>query len=542
MTGPKMWPAVLPASVRSDRYRAAEVKIYDLLKASLGPEWTVYYSRPWVGVTSTGAERDGEADFIVVSPQRGYLALEVKGGGISYDPSTDDWQSRDRDGVRHRIKNPFEQAKKAKYALLEKLKERRDWPNERFVRMRHGVIFPDAENPPGRLGADMPRELICCRPGLADIAGWIADRLAGGDEKPLGRDGAQVIERLLAAPFTLRVPLGHVLDEDERVIDLLTPEQFHILDAVSMNSRVAAGGAAGAGKTIVAVEDARRLADEGARTLFTCLSEPLAEAVRDRVGAGSFEVLSFSELCADTCRRAGMPSQAFSEETSPERLMEASLADPAVRYDAIVVDEAQDFRSYWWIALESLLADPATSRLHAFYDTNQSLYGSLAKELAGFAMTPIHLGRNLRNTKAIHSAAARFYEGLPVRADGPDGVSVEWLSCREAEIGATITDVVGRLIAREAVSGADVAVIAPSEATATALRSLLKGAIAKGVVVDTIARFKGLERRVVVLVATREIADQRELAYVGLSRARTHLVVVGEEVILSWLRGEKKRG
>ena len=65
MSGPKMWPRVLPASVRSDRYRAAEVKVYDLLERSLSSEWTVYYSRPWLGLTPSGAERDGEADFIL---------------------------------------------------------------------------------------------------------------------------------------------------------------------------------------------------------------------------------------------------------------------------------------------------------------------------------------------------------------------------------------------------------------------------------------------------------------------------------------------
>ncbi len=539
MTGPKMWPSPLPPAVREDRYRRAEVVVYDRLAASLGDDWTVFYSRPWLGVTRTGEELDGEADFVIAHPKLGFLMIEVKGGGISYDPSTDTWRSTDRNGVRHRIKNPFEQAKKAKYGLLEKLKERRDWPADRFVRVRHGVIFPDAENPPGRLGADMPRDLICCRPGLADLAGWIRDRLSGGDEDAPGRDGVQVMERLLASPFTLRFPLGHVLDEDEQMIGVLTPQQFHILDAVGMNPRVAAGGAAGAGKTIVAMEDAWRIADGGARTLFTCLSDPLAADVRRRMKAGSVEVLSFAELCAEAARRAGLPARSFSDELSPEQLMEAASASPDIRYDAIVVDEAQDFRSHWWIALETLLADPAGSRLHAFYDTNQSLYGALAKELAGFAMYPVHLGRNLRNTKAIHAAAARFYTGLPVKADGPDGVSVEWLTCADGEIPARVGEAVRRLISREAVLPTDIAVLTPSAAGLTALKKELRLPIDKGLLVDTIGRFKGLERRVVILAADRALADERELAYVGLSRARAHLVAIGEHAILSWLQQDR---
>jgi hypothetical protein len=51
------------------------------------------------------------------------------------------------------------------------------------------------------------------------------------------------------------------------------------------------------------------------------------------------------------------------------------------------------------------------------------------------------------------------------------------------------------------------------------------------------ADFKGLERKVVILAATREIADEPELAYVALSRPRVLLAVIGEEEIVSWLRG-----
>jgi hypothetical protein len=535
-----MWPAVLPAGVREDRYRRAEVVIYDRLAATLGDDWTVFYSRPWLGLTPTGAERDGEADFVLANPKLGFLMLEVKGGGISYDPSTETWRSTDRNGVRHKIKNPFEQAKKAKYGLLEKLRQRRDWPQDRFVRLRHGVIFPDAENPPGGLGADMPRELICCRPGMKNLAKWVTDRLSGGDEEAPGKDGVLVMERLLASPFTLRAPLGHVLDEDERAIDVLTPEQFHILDAVGMNPRVAAGGAAGAGKTIVAMEDAWRLADGGARTLFLCLSDDLAAEIRGRMQAGAVEVRSFAELCDEAGRRAGLPGAPFTDESGPDRLVKAAGIDPAFRFEAIIVDEAQDFRSHWWLALEALLTDPKTSSLHAYYDSNQSLYGTLTKELAGFAMTPVHLQRNLRNTKAIHEVAAKFYRGLPVRAAGPDGVSVEWIESAESAIAGAVAELVRRLSAEDAVLPADIVVLAPDTDSVARLAPALSAATKKGVLLETVARFKGRERRVVVLAAFAAISDERELAYVGLSRARAHLIVAGSSLTLAWLRNGAK--
>lgn len=528
MSGPRMWPAALPQAVIADRYRAAEVKVWRRLRDALSAEWTVFYSRPWLGVTRTGGERDGECDFIVAHAKRGFLAIEVKGGGISYDPATDDWISRDRDGVRHRISNPIEQAKKAKYELDRRLKASRGFPSSRNYRMRHGVIFPDAESPPGNLGMDKPRELFCCHDDLPNIARWVDQRMAGGDEEDFGRDGVVELERMLALPFRLRAPLASSLSDDDQMIDSLTPQQFHILDAIQALPRVAVGGGAGAGKTVVAMEDAARSVQAGLTTLLTCVSEPLAVAIAERMQGSGVVVESFDRLCS---RVAGKP---FTEASGPQLLHDAMLSDPSLRFDAIIVDEAQDFRSHWWIALEAALRDVRLSRIHAYYDSNQSVYGDLSGELAGFQMAPIALTRNLRNTRTIHAAASQFYEGLPVTADGPQGESIQWIKERDA-VGAAIEEA-RRLLVQERVAPCDLAVLTVTDAAVEAVRSALPRSAADVVAVATIAGFKGLDRRAVVVAAEPAIADDRSLAYVGLSRARTHLSVAGPSEILEWLR------
>lgn len=534
MSGPRMWPAELPQQIRRDRYRRAEVKVYDQFAAGLTSDWTVFYSRPWLGITATGAEVDGEADFVVAHGRRGFLAVEVKGGGISYDPAGDRWLSRDSDGIRHVIKNPFDQARRAKHALLQKLRECRQWPKARFVRARHAVVFPDSEAPPGDLGVDMPRDLICCRKDLPHLREWIDLRLSGGDEDELGRDGMKALEDLLARPFALRVPLGHVLEEADREIGILTPEQFHILDAIAFNNRVAVGGGAGTGKTVVAIEDALRLAQAGRRTLLTCFSAPLAAMLRERLRGTAVIAMSFPELCREADRQAGFPERPFTE-ASAERLLDVAGRVTGLRFDAIIVDEGQDFRSHWWVAVDALLVSASPSVLHVFYDSNQGIYGAVSSELAGFSMLPIHFGRNLRNTKAIHDVASRFYTGLPVRAEGPAGVSVEWLACAEEKIPSELGHRVRRLVSAESVAAEDIAILVPGPEYLARIVSEILG-WKREVTVSTIADFKGLERSVVLLAATRALADDRQSAYVGLSRARTHLVVVGEPGVLAWLK------
>ncbi|MFN3354309.1 MAG: hypothetical protein ACK4Z5_11930, partial [Brevundimonas sp.] len=197
------------------------------------------------------------------------------------------------------------------------------------------------------------------------------------------------------------------------------------------------------------------------------------------------------------------------------------------------VDEAQDFRSHWWIALEAGLKDIRLSRIHAYYDTNQSIYGDLSGELAGFQMAPIALTRNLRNTRAIHAAASRFYAGLPVTADGPEGGEIRWIESAAA-VGAAIEEA-RRLLVHERIAPEDLAVLTVTPSALREIESALPQTRA-GVAVSTIADFKGLERRAVVIAAEPALADDRALAYVGLSRGRTHLSVAGSADLLRWLR------
>ncbi len=55
------------------------------------------------------------------------------------------------------------------------------------------------------------------------------------------------------------------------------------------------------------------------------------------------------------------------------------------------------------------------------------------------------------------------------------------------------------------------------------------------IVFDTIRRFKGLDRPAVILVDADHVVET-ELAYVGLSRARVFLAIIGSKQDLDRLR------
>lgn len=549
----KLWPRTLPPEVTRNPLRSTEVRVYETLAATLDQRFVVFYSRPWLGLTWDGQEKDGECDFVIAHAELGLLALEVKGGRIEYDPQTERWTSIDRQNLRHRIKNPVQQARSSKYVLLEKLSQQRGW-NGRFIRARHGVVLPDCRRPSADLGTDMPREIFCFTEEFPDEVGnWVRTRMEGfgpsAREQPLGRDGIRLLEQVLAKPIRLQTPLAPFLREDARIQDLLTTEQFQILSMLQDNHRAAVGGAAGTGKTILAMEKAQRCAQEGKRTLFLCYNEPLAAHVAQLVERTGVTTRTFHAMCAWMARKADLavPKDVLEGELFqniyPELLLDSAERRPDIRFDAVIVDEGQDFVEHWWIAVDSLLADEHAC-LYVFFDSNQAVYGRSGSVPRDIRTMPVRLPRNLRNTRVIHAVASNFYSGYPVEAYGPEGDAPEWLVVDAADVPLTVAAQIHRLVRDEKVSPGDIAVLARDQA---AMESLVgDGQFGKhpicragcyepnAVTVDTIRRFKGLERAVVIIAATGPLSD--ELAYVAISRARTHLIVVGLAAEIDHLR------
>lgn len=552
-----MWPRVLPREVIENPLRAAEIKVYKHLAEVLDESFTVFYSRPWLGLTPSGAERDGECDFVIAHADYGLLTIEVKGGVIGYEPASDTWSSRDRYGFTHRIKDPVAQARTAKHVLLEKLHKSPDWLS-RHIRAHHGLMFPDCLVPTQGLGADAPRRLVCSLDDWPDLQRWIVARMGGKDmtegEQRLGRDGVAALEKILARPFILKTTLGHLLAEDETSLQALTPQQFHILEAIQDIPRAGVAGGAGTGKTVLAIEEARRYAGAGLKTLLVCHSRPLADDFKRRlIGVSNLESASFHEICLRLASKANIPFETtddwrFFDEVAPELLMQALEYYPDLRFDVVIVDEGQDFRPLWWIALDSIVRPGSLSRLHIYYDCNQRVYNRGGRPPDDVQLVPIRLTRNLRNTRPIHEAAMRHYTGFEVQPNNLEGVPIETIGAVDLVTTLAWVDAkVRRLTGPERLMPHDIAILSAAPEVIERIRvagkiggELITTAATPdedAITVDTIRRFKGLERSVVIIIATPELLASPELAYVAISRARTFLSICGPTDILKSVFG-----
>ena len=551
-----IWPRQLPIASRNDPRRRAEVKVYDRLASELSDEFHVFYSSPWLTVDRFGNERDGECDFIVAHERLGILAIEVKGGGIDYIPESDQWTSTDEFGVVHNIKNPVEQARSAKHQILDKLKKSGKWIR-RWITLRHGVIFPDAATPSGNLGADRPTRIFCATYRFrTDLVGWINCRFRDHsgthqDGDSLGRDGITALESLFAAPFTLSFRISAAISDDVRNLDLLEHQQFLVLDCISNLPRTRIEGAAGTGKTVLALEAAARSGNEGKHTLLICYNSALGKELRRRLSSvANVTVMNFHSLCLSLATTAGLSiepknnEQSYYEDYLPELLMRAVNCDATRRFDCIIVDEGQDFLDNWWIAIDEALIPGGSIRV--FYDSNQRLYNRQSEFLDDLDLAPIPLNRNLRNTQRIHQASMVHYSGPGTTAIGPTGIELSWLDIGDKRgMAETAFGEVNRMVYKEEVDPADIAVLVPDQGSRDAFmvvtaRSGLAFADAEGapdeaVVVDTVKRFKGLERPAIVLCIAGTEEGMTELAYTGMTRARAALSIICRPKDRHWI-------
>ena len=532
---------------------AAERRLYEGFLEQLDDAFVVYHSVDWVVAGRKGPD-EGEADFVITHPELGLLALEVKGGRIEFDPRTKRWTQTGHSGTHVLDEDPFHQAQDGMHSIVRILEGQPGWERWR-PSYGFGVAFPDGryehEAHPGA-----PTAIVIDRDDLGGLQARVPEVMKTWQRagRRFGAEGMDAVASAFGFRVEIRTPLKLRFDEEDRRIVELTNDQAWVLSFVLHRRRAAVTGPAGCGKTLLAISVAKQLAAGGRRTLLTCFNRRLGDHLSQSVrGVEGIDVFTFHELCVRMAKEAGIdlpaqdagPGSPYFEHRLPEALAEAAVRLGA-RFDAIVVDEGQDFRAWWWPALLSLHADPDGGPLYVFADDNQNLYGGELPVEQEDVVGPI--GANLRNTKQIGEFVSVFYRGEqePI-ARGPEGEAVEILGYEDDEGLAHLLSVVLRnLVDEEHVPLEDIVVLTPSGAEKSALRKRgsvdgfrLSETVEPGTVLATsVHAFKGLERPVVILaeLGDKHLEDLRQYLYVGGSRARNHLVVLAAEPVARELR------
>lgn len=527
-----MYPSRFPFP--DDESRWAEKQTFEAFER-LPDEWTLIYSLRWAGHRK-GRNGEGEADFLLLHPNFGMLVTEVK-GGREILVKDGEWFSLKQGNYIH-IKDPFEQAADSKFELSRWL--RKELPDLPHIPFGHFVVFPShVQN--GDMSPSGRRILICDREDLKNISIRVEEIARHFSQKPALLTAEQIarIRKKLRPDIQISLSKQQVLVTARESLSHLTEQQVEIMESISESGEILVRGSAGTGKTILALNSAKRLASIGHHTLMLCYNTPLARSLKSRVEQiGGLTIDSFHGFAYKLLERCDIDHS--DDELLPLLLIEA-IEILNTKFDAIIIDEAQDFKAEWWEAINTLFFFPSERILHIFADSNQDIYeGSGLEQFKRF--TQVNLTINCRNTLEIAGVVNKC-GNIVSTVKGAHGPTPEFKSAGSAsEVHNLVTAEIREWVNKMSIQPSEIALLTDSKELAdnyfdTMLDSihLLDGE--NGTVhVDTIHRFKGLEAEAVICVfhpsnnysgnLDREFF---KLGYIGLSRARTLLTVIGSD-------------
>jgi superfamily I DNA/RNA helicase len=358
---------------------------------------------------------------------------------------------------------------------------------------------------------------------------------------------------------------------DQEIVEVMDRQQERLARSLGDGHRLLRG-VAGSGKTITLTCRARHLraVHPTWRILAVCFNTVLAEFLRRAIGIDDrITVSTFHAWCAGELRRAGIalpPKPARGRpwhdywERVPRLLLDAYATGraPTATYQAILVDEGQDFAADWYRALLIVL-DPAANSLFIALDSSQNIY----RRKTSWRELGVHVqGRsqvlrtNYRNTRQILDAAYGIIRQLDARAARSAGQGEEYVVPERCVRDGPRPEIhrydssddarhfalqwIRARLARN-VSPDDILVLGPGRLQIESLVQWLTDSgvpavwvaahVPSGAVrLSTIHSAKGLDAGHVLLVGGHELEQRgneegRRLLYIAMTRARNELCV-----------------
>ena len=557
---------MIPAAIDPNTPSPGERDAFQRLASDpIASDWTVIHS---LDLPHHIRQISGELDFVILIPGSGILCLEVKAAntvsrreGLWYygqepkgDPRGPFRQASDgMHSLRERLVKRYPPAGGAvfwsavvlPYATLDfQSEEWHAWQLIDSTRYRSGSLAESCQNVLARA-----REFLASKP----TAGWFDP----GSGVPTIAD-CDAIVRILRPDFEAfqspRQRRRQVSDE----LKHYTQEQFEALDAMTRNPRVIFEGPAGTGKTLLAIESARRAAADGKKTLLVCFNRLLGRWLRSETESLAGSVAA-GTLHAHMLSLAGLdhPPQTepdFWTEELPRLALDRLLAaEGGDSFDLVIADEAQDLlddRNLDILDL-SLAGGLSGGEWRLFGDfERQSIYGSTSSSLDSFrggrgAGAPLYsLRTNCRNTPRV-ATLVRLLSHLDPDYSGirrpDDGIEPELrFHAGPDEAAGALVRALTELRAA-GYKGRDVAVLSARRSDSSAERITeqpwcdrlrpLGGGSGGHTLYGTIHAFKGLEAPAIVVTDLDNVSGPQAeaLFYIAVTRPTERLVLLMPE-------------
>jgi GTPase SAR1 family protein len=534
-----IYPEFFPEDRKNE---IAEKKVFEQLKR-ISDSYDIFYSRKFI-TDGIDKKPEYEVDFIVAIPEKAIICLEVKGGIINYSGSKDEWSQNSR----VMSKRPDSQASSATHALIKGF-------SGLIGDMAVGwaLCFPDGDLSSKALPTSIDSNQIIDQLGILHIDKALEFLFDFVKKQNSHRQGAR---RWMYNKFKTELlrDIGFVkvlstrVKYNERSFIELTNTQITVFNRLKANKNIITTGPAGSGKTIIAKTLAQDLLDKDQKVLFLCFNRTLANKIRydfdrneTRIEVATFH--SFARKIIDTYDttwwKKNSSSEDFWELDVPVKLEEC-LTFYEGTFDAIIIDEGQDFKELWFELIFSLGNNDCSK--HIFMDQMQDIFGHYTKIPSEESFIKYNLPENCRNTKTIVNYLSEVVsKNIETFDNSPEGEEVVIKSFKnQTEQQTYLLDEIKSLTREQGISPEQILVLLNSSkadsclgATTKAGKLEIKPLDNKGhfqkdaVNYTTINTFKGLEADIVFVVDTDKIPlkQKHEKLYTEASRARHKLYV-----------------
>ena len=478
---------MIPPEIPDSAPWSEKIIFENLMRAPQARDWVVFHSEYVKNPKNSVKPR--EIDFLILTDKCSVICLEVKGG--SYEISRGMWYLLPS---RKRIEpSPVDQASSAMYALKNHYATTYFHRNSLLL-LGCAVAFTDSEfptdiiptYPPCIIERSIARNPYRLAKSLIDYT----DNLSPGRMKRLLGNDREKWQEALKAMDDLRLELEQTVTIKSRPETIfrsdletlrpqllrLTNDQLNSLKRVKLNDRCVIDGAAGTGKTVLAMELARECCEEGESVALLCSNPNLsrrferwAETLpvdnRGKVVAGTPATLSFG-VFQENSTLSNKHRQRLEKSPGLEESLKLGYLDngwhpfiddiigdigPEGIFDYLIVDEAQNLCDEVFLKLmDALLKGGLTNgRWTMFGDfANQDIVSSRPNGIDvltdfGLNWSNDMLETNCRNTHEISEAVARLVDIESPPMSGVHGplVQIEYFKSLE-ELGDLLDSLV----------------------------------------------------------------------------------------------------
>ena len=530
---------MMPSKPRECSKNSLEDIMFEAL-SNLPDEYYVFHSFKIVTIREDLLQ-ESETDFVIFNPGKGILCLEAKAGHVYC--RDEEWYYGS--GIRMSHEGPFRQAASNKWKLLQYISDKNMDDIKQSCKFVHGVWFPSVSEEELKqitFPSDGDRAITMTSEALSDPKKYI-DKLFSVEVKRnfqtdlSGYQVKRILNSILCPSFNLIPSVKNEYELKRTVFNRMLNEQSRLLDYLEEQPVAVINGVAGSGKTLIALEKARRCAEKGETVLFLCYNRFLRDYLKANYKYDNVSFYTIDALACKLCETSIPNTKKLAEK------LEELFFEGCFPYKNVVIDEGQDFgkseieETNIISLLESIVLDETINgTFYIFYDKLQLVQAEKIPEYIQDADCRLSLYKNCRNTENIAITSMRPIPNVkkPKLLDGAlKGDSPKIYISEDAEtLKKNIDDI---LLQCQANKIDDVVILTCK----TEENSLLSAYINDGKYkvqrkeysFTTCRKFKGLEADVVILVDVNKkvfLSDAINLYYVGTSRARFGLNIMAE--------------